>query len=168
MPVDGKSLVKNGTVVEDAWTPAGEASELPATGAVIVPLSLWKTQREELIARGEPLGLRLESGESPEEIGEDVAHFELIALVFPGFADGRAYSYARLIRDRYQFKGELRATGDVLLEQLHFMDRVGFDAFELSSEHAAEDWITAGKDIDIWYQPTGDGRKTTRDLLRKR
>jgi uncharacterized protein (DUF934 family) len=88
----------------------------------------------------------------------------MIALEFPAFRDGRAYSYARLLRDRYGYTGELRAVGDVLLEQLHFMHRVGFDAFLIKDNDAIEAWQTALADISVWYQPTGDGRPSVIEL----
>ncbi len=87
--------------------------------------------------RGTPLGIRLHSDQSPELIAADVPQFAVVALEFPKFRDGRAYSYARLLRERYGFKGELRAVGDVLLEQLFFMLRTGFDAFEIRERRSA-------------------------------
>ena len=76
-------------------------------------------------------------------------YFAVIALDFPAFGDGRAYSSARLLRDRYSYRGELRAVGDVLLEQLHFMNRVGFDAFAIKSDDAVRDWEIAAADIRV-------------------
>jgi len=121
-----------------------------------------------LVARGAPLGIRLHSDQSPELIAADVQRFALIALEFPKFRDGRSYSYARLLRERYGFKGELRAVGEVLLEQLFFMLRVGFDAFDIQSADPLKDYRTALADFSVWYQPTADGRKTAMQLRRKR
>ena len=90
----------------------------------------------------------------------------VVALEFPKFRDGRAYSYARLLRERYGFKGELRAVGEVLLEQLFFMLRTGFDAFEIESADPLEDYRTALADFSVWYQPTADGRPTAMQLRR--
>ena len=88
----------------------------------------------------------------------------MIALDFPAFTDGRAYSYARLLRDRYGYQGEIRAVGDVLLEQLFFMHRVGFNAFSIIDDDAAEAWEVAAADISVWYQPTSDGRPSVLEL----
>ncbi len=88
----------------------------------------------------------------------------MIALEFPAFKDGRAYSHARLLRERFGFQGELRAVGDVLLEQLHFMQRVGFDAFEIDSADPLGDYQTAVADFSVWYQPATDSRPTAVDL----
>jgi uncharacterized protein (DUF934 family) len=132
---------------------------------VIVSLAQWQAQRDALLQRGTPLGLRLHSDQSPEAIADDVGRFALIALEFPKFRDGRAYSYARLLRERYGFKGELRAVGDVLMEQVFFMVRTGFDAFDLQqSPDPVAAFQTALKDFTVWYQPTGDGRPTAMQL----
>jgi len=159
------SLIKAGKVVEDVFFDASQADAVPPSGAVIVSFDQWQAQRDALLARGAPLGIRLHSDQSPELIAADVQRFALIALEFPKFRDGRAYSYARLLRERYGFKGELRAVGDVLMEQLFFMLRTGFDAFDLQqSPDPVAAFQTAMADFSVWYQPTGDGRKTALDL----
>jgi len=154
------ALLKNAELIEDRWTMAPSEGDWPATGPLIVTLAQWRERREELLTRGGPLGIRLASDEPASEIAADLPRFELVALEFPVFNDGRAYSAARLLRERHGYRGELRAVGDILLEQLHAMARCGFDAFELDSEHALEDWRTAQMEIGVWYQPTGDGRST--------
>jgi len=162
------ALIKNGELVADAFIDATAATELPATGAVIVSHEQWQAQRGALLARGTPLGIRLRSDQSPELIAGDLPHFALVALDFPKFRDGRAYSYARLLRERYGFKGEVRAVGDVLLEQLFFMLRTGFDAFDLQGADPLDAYRTALGDFSVWYQPTGDGRPTAMQLRRNR
>ena len=132
------ALIKNGELVTSSFVDASAAEAIPPAGPVIVSLQQWKAHRDDLLARGTPLGIRLHSDQSPELIAADVPHFALVALEFPKFRDGRAYSYARLLRERYGFKGELRAVGEVLLEQLFFMLRTGFDAFELQSADPLE------------------------------
>ena len=161
-------LVKNGALVEDGFVDASGAETLPAAGPLIVSLEQWQAHREILRARAEPLGLRLRSDQSPEPIAGDVEHFDVIALEFPKFRDGRAYSYARLLRERYGYSKELRAVGDVLLEQLHFMMRVGFDAFEIEDPDPLAAFRAAAADFSVWYQPTGDGRPTAMELRRAR
>jgi uncharacterized protein (DUF934 family) len=159
------SLIKAGKVVEDTFFDASGAETIPPSGAVIVSLEQWRAQRDALLARGAPLGLRLHSDQSPELVADDVPRFALIALEFPKFRDGRAYSYARLLRERYGFEGELRAVGDVLMEQLLFMLRTGFDAFDLQqSPDPVAAFQTAMSDFSVWYQPTADGRKTALQL----
>jgi uncharacterized protein (DUF934 family) len=158
------ALVKNNELAEDEFTQVPEGGEVPAAGAVLVGLDTWQTQREALLQRGSALGVRLRSDQSPEVIAEDLPHLQLVALEFPAFRDGRAYSYARILRERYGFTGEVRAIGDVLMEQLHFMLRTGFDAFEINGKDPLAEFRTAMRDFSVWYQPTGDGRKTAVQL----
>jgi uncharacterized protein (DUF934 family) len=160
------ALIKDGQLVADSFVDASAAAALPAAGPVIVSVEQWQAQRAELLARGTPLGIRMRSDQSPELIAADLPHFALVALEFPKFRDGRAYSYARLLRERYGFKGELRAVGEVLLEQLFFMLRTGFDAFDLQSADPLREYRTALADFSVWYQPTGDGRPTAMQLRR--
>jgi uncharacterized protein (DUF934 family) len=163
------SLIKAGKLTADPFVDASGAEVIPPAGPVMVSLAQWQAQRDALLARGTPLGVRLHSDQSPEAIADDVKHFALIALEFPKFRDGRAYSYARLLRERYGFEGELRAVGDVLMEQLFFMVRTGFDAFDLQqSPDPVAAFETALKDFTVWYQPTGDGRATAMQLRHRR
>jgi uncharacterized protein (DUF934 family) len=158
------ALIKNGELVASSFVDVSATEVIPPNGPVIVSLAQWQAQREALIARGTPLGIRLHSDQPPELIAADLVRFAVIALEFPKFRDGRAYSYARLLRERYGYKGELRAVGDVLLEQLFFMLRTGFDAFELTSQDPLGDYRTALADFSVWYQPTADGRPTAIQL----
>jgi uncharacterized protein (DUF934 family) len=158
------ALIKNNAIVEDPYVDATTAETVPPSGPVIVTLAQWQAARDALLARAAPLGIRLHSDQSPELIAGDVQHFALVALEFPKFRDGRAYSYARILRERYGFKGELRAVGDVLMEQLFFMLRTGFDAFELAGTDPLAQYRTALADFSVWYQPTGDGRPTAMQL----
>lgn len=130
-------LIKLDGIAQDDWallpaTDEPEAVVVPA-GKVILPLNVWLAQRESLAGR-ENLGVWLDSHEEPEVIGEDAARFSLIAVNFPKFTDGRGYSIARLLRERYGFCNELRAIGDVLLDPLYYMKRCGFDAFVLRED----------------------------------
>ena len=157
------ALIKDGKQVVDLYVWVEDDASLPANAAVIVSLERWQAERDVLLERGAPLGIKLRSDQSPDHIGDGLQQIAVVALEFPAFRDGRAYSYARLLREKYGFKGELRAVGDVLLEQLHFMLRTGIDAFELNSENPAKDYEIASKDFSVWYQPTADGRSTAAD-----
>ena len=130
-------LIKNRAVAVDTWktlelaegeTP--EAVALPA-GPVIFPLAVWQARKDEILARQQAVGLLLKGSDRVEEIAGEVTHFVVIAIDFPKFVDGRGYSLASLLRQRYGYSGELRAVGDVLHDQLFYMQRVGFDAFAL-------------------------------------
>jgi uncharacterized protein (DUF934 family) len=160
------ALIKNGELAASAFVDASAADAIPPAGPIIVSLDQWKAQRAELLERGTPLGIRLRSDQPPELIAGDLQHFAAVALEFPKFRDGRAYSYARLLRERYGFKGELRAVGEVLLEQLFFMLRVGFDAFDVQGADPLKDYQTALGDFSVWYQPAADGRPTAMQLRR--
>jgi uncharacterized protein (DUF934 family) len=153
-------LIKNGAIAEDPWHFAADDAPLPAAGPVAVSLARWRAEGEALRRRGTPLGLVLRSGEAAEEIAPDAAAFALIALDFPSFQDGRPYSTARLLRERYGYGGELRAIGDVARDQFLFMYRCGFDAFAVAADEALESWLRAVSEISIWYQPMGDPRGT--------
>lgn len=157
-------LVKDNRLVEDPFAYVPEGGDLPPAGAVLVHVDFWQARRGELLHRGTPLGIRLKSDEPPELIAADLEDLALVALEFPAFRDGRAYSYARILRERYGFAGELRAVGDVLMEQLHFMLRTGFNAFEIEGDDPLAAFRAALEDFSVWYQPTGDGRRTATEL----
>jgi uncharacterized protein (DUF934 family) len=151
-------LIKDDRLVKDPWITAEDEGPLPLTPRVIVGLARWQAEREELLARNAPLGIRLTSDQTPALFAEDLEQFDLVALEFPKFTDGRAYSYARLLRERYGFTGELRAVGNVLRDQLFFMQRCGFDAFEVADESALDGWREAAREISVRYQPATDRR----------
>jgi len=158
------ALIKHGNLVEDLFTAVGDGDELPSKGAVLVSLECWQDNRAALLERADAVGVRLHSDQSPELIEDDLKHISLVALEFPAFRDGRAYSYARMLRERFGFKGEVRAVGDVLMEQLHFMLRTGFDAFEFESDDPVRQFETAMADFSVWYQPSSDGKQTATQL----
>jgi len=161
-------LIKNNELIADDYLYLPEDAPMPASGAVIVDLERWQSQKEQLIHSNADIGIRLKSDQSPELIADDLSHVALVALEFPAFRDGRAYSYARMLRERYGFSGEIRAVGDVLQEQLHFMLRTGFDAFEIESDDPLGQYRAALVDFSVWYQPTADGRQTAMQLRRER
>ncbi len=149
------SVIKHRQIVEDRWQAVADDAELPA-GAVIVSLARWQRERTALQERGEPVGVRLPNTADVADLADDLTALALVALEFPKFADGRAYSQARLLRERYGYQGEIRATGEVLRDQLFFMARSGFDGFELSAERRLEDALEAFNDFSESYQPAAD------------
>ena len=157
-------LIKDGRVVPDPWIAVGDEEALPGTGAVIVTLTRYRAETEALLAREAPLGVRMKSSELAHEIGADAAQLRLIALEFQTFRDGRPYSTARLLRQRWGFVGELRAVGDVLRDQFLFMQRCGFDAFEVADEKAVEGWRKAIAEFTVFYQAAADERLPARAL----
>lgn len=148
-------LIKNGAPLQDPWFAVTAADEIDRQGPILIPLALWREHRDRLENRVGPIGIRLASHESPTLIAEDLDRFDLVALEFPKFTDGRAYSYARLLRERYRFTGEVRAVGHVLRDQIAFLLRCGFDALELDAR-AAKGWEKATTAFSAWYQPAAD------------
>ena len=148
-------LIKDGHLVEDRWTHVGDDEPIGLGVAPIVSLERWQAERETLSLRG-PLGIRLRSDQSPALIAEDLHQVSLIALDFPKFTDGRSYSHARLLRDRYGFEGELRAVGNVLRDQFQFMLRCGFDALEVADAGLADVWQQVVGEIVHVYQRASD------------
>lgn len=168
-------LIKDGRLVEDVWTAVADDAPLP-DGPVIVSLTRFHAERDGLLARSTPLGVLLKSSERAKDLGEDARHLALIAIEFPTFRDGRGYSSARTLRERWGFQGELRAVGDVLRDQLLFMHRCGIDAFQMpddmygdgAGERALEDWQKAMAEFTVFYQPGDDGRTTAPRLRQVR
>ena len=149
-------LIKDRALVVDAWALLRDAtslSDLPENGSVIVPLALWLQRRDALSARGN-VGVLLAPADDPATLVDDIATLPLIAVDFPQFTDGRGYSTARLLREKYGFKGELRAVGDVLRDQLYYLSASGFNAFALRADHDAQDAIKAFADFSDNYQST--------------
>lgn len=151
------TLIKERRIVADNWRllergPAGELPEVPQSGDAIVPLALWLQHRERFLAYPGRIGLWLEANEGPEAVSGDLSRFQLIAVNFPKFGDGRAYSIARLLRERYGYKGELRAIGDVLHDHLYFMAQCGFDAFALREDQNPQEALAAFDDFSDGYQ----------------
>lgn len=155
-------IIKNKTIVEDGWRvlrlendQAPDSFTVPS-GAVIVPLAVWLAQRETLKSRAD-VGVWLASSDRPETLGADeIATLPVIGVDFPKFADGRGYTIAYLLRERLGFKGELRAIGDVLRDQLYYMQRVGFDAFAVREDKNINDALKALSDFSENYQASVD------------
>ncbi len=151
------TLIKNAKIAADSWQrldwpAAGSLPTVPAAGDIIVPLALWQAKASELLARSGRLGLWLDSAEDPALVADSLEAFSLIAVHFPQFTDGRGYSTARLLRERYGWKGGLRAIGDIQRDQLFYLLRCGFDAFVLNDGLDAEGALSAFKDFTEAYQ----------------
>ena len=160
-------LIKDGAWSDDHFTAVGDDEPMPENGT-IVSLARFQKERESLLARNAPLGVRLQSSQSPEALGDDVHRLSVIVLEFPKFRDGRAFSWARMLRTRLGFKGEIRATGHFLYDQLAFMHRVGFDAFDVRENVTLAEFQRAMDEITNVFQPSADGKKTIRELRASR
>ena len=156
-------LIKGGRVATDYWQSLdpdhwlrtgedGLLPDFPDDPDLIAPLALWRLRKEELLARRGRSGVLLEPHEGPEQIAGDLERLALVAVNFPKFGDGRGYSTARLLRERYGYAGELRAVGDVLRDQLLFLSRAGFDAFELRADRDPQNALAAFAELSEQYQ----------------
>jgi uncharacterized protein (DUF934 family) len=152
------TLIKNAKTAADNWQRLdagadGSQPEIPAAGDILVSLALWQAAAGKLLARGAGrLGVWLDSDEDPAQIADSLEALSLIAVNFPQFTDGRGYSTARLLRERYGWKGELRAIGDIQRDQLFYLSRCGFDAFLLNDGADAETALSAFGDFTEAYQ----------------
>lgn len=161
-------LLKNGALVPDPWIALSDEAPIPGDGPILVSWARWQSEAGVLAGRNAPIGVRLKNSDAVEALLPYIGRFDLIALEFPKFTDGRAYSQARLLRERLGFVGELRAIGQVLPDQFLFMRRCGFDAFEVSGADPVAAWRNATAAFTGFYQPTGDGQATVFDLRRRR
>ncbi len=147
-------IIRHRAVTQDNWQllEQGSIGALPFSGDVIVPLDLWTSERDTLSFRLGRIGVWLEADAEPAAIAPDLARFDVIAVRFGSFADGRGYTLARLLRERHGYRGELRAIGEVLRDQLYYLSRCGFDAFAVRADQDAEQALSALDDFSEAYQ----------------
>ena len=151
-------IILNRQIVPDSWQFVGENQALPASGNLIVPLAVWREQQIALTQRAGKTGVWLKGSDDPEQLqsNNELINLLLIAVEFAQFVDGRGYSIGRLLRERYGFKGELRAVGDVLRDQLSALTRCGFNSFALKEGKSLEDALKAFDDFSDAYQNAVD------------
>src|SRR5258707_7609813 len=153
-------LVKNGKITGDAFVHVADDAPIPGDGAILISATRFLEDAEALSRRVGRTGVIWPNNRDVDDLVPYLDRLAVVALVFPSFRDGRAYSQARLLRERYGYKGELRATGQVLRDQFMFMLRAGFDALEAKKASDAEAFALTSARYTIFYQPTGDGRLT--------
>jgi uncharacterized protein (DUF934 family) len=151
-------LVKGGKIVGDPFAHVADGADLPQ-GCVLVSAARFLDDPETLLKRGK-VGVIWPNSRDVDDLVPYLDRIAAVALVFPTFRDGRAYSQARLLRERYGYRGELRATGQVLRDQFVFMLRAGFDAFDVKKQADAEAFAQTVQRYSVFYQPTGDGKLT--------
>lgn len=158
---DGKLLDQAGKpVADDPWIYLGDDDDVPDGGDVVVTLPRFLAERDALTARkGGRLGVLVAPADKIEDIGQDARLFALIAVSFPAYRDGRGFSTARILRERYGYAGELRAVGDVLPDLVFFMLRCGFTSFALRSPDPERDFKVAAGTFSHAYQAASDGRR---------
>ena len=153
-------LVKGGKVAADALVHVADDAELPDDGAILISAARFLADAEALSRRAGKLGVIWPNNRALDRPVPGLNRPAVIALVFLSFRDGRAYSQARVLRERFGYRGELRATDRVLRDQFVFMLRAGFDAFEVRKAADADAFAATVKRYSVFYQPTGDSRVT--------
>ncbi len=153
-------LVNGGKIVDDSFVKLAVDTPLPEGGDILVPAERFIGDADALLKRAGKVGVIWPNNRDIDELVPYLGKVAAVALVFPSFRDGRAYSQARLLRERYNYRGELRATGQILRDQFVFMLRAGFDSFEVKKQADAEAFMLTAKRYSVFYQPTGDGRIT--------
>jgi uncharacterized protein (DUF934 family) len=148
-----RKLIKQREVIDDAWKYADEDA---AASAVIVPLARFQQERDQWLASTVKLGVRLAPADNVDALKDDLARISLVALEFGGIGEGRGYTHAQLLRRRYDFKGEIRAVGKIQRDQVFYMARCGFDAFEFPEGTDLNVALTAFVDYSVAYQPSSD------------
>jgi len=160
-------LIKDGQLTANDWQHLEDDAPLSA-GNISVSYTRWLAEQDQLLPRLKDgqLALRLNGNNPLEELSaETCAKFPMIALEFPAFVDGRCFSYARTLRDTYGYKGEIRAVGNFIRDQLYFLSRVGFNAYEFATEAEAQQAMQALDDFSVNYQLGSDGKPAVRQQL---
>ena len=153
-------LVKGGNITDDTFVAVADDAALPEAGDVLVSATRYLQDPDSFAKRTGKTGVTWPNNRDLDDLVPHLERLAVVALMFPSFRDGRAYSQARLLRERHAYRGELRATGQVLRDQFVFMLRAGFDAFEVRKQADAEAFAQTVKRYSVFYQPTGDGRIT--------
>ena len=153
-------LVKGGKITDDVFVHVADGAALPDDGAILVPAARLLENPASVLDRKDKIGVIWPNNRDVDDLVPYLDRLAVVALVFPIFRDGRAYSQARLLRERFSYRGELRATGQVLRDQFVYMLRAGFDSFEVKKQSDAEAFAQTVKRYSVFYQPTGDGRLT--------
>ena len=151
-------FIKDGKPAIDRWTRVADDAPLPDGVPVLLPAARFLAEAPACGARAAPVGVLWPNNRDIAELAPHLAGVTAVALNFPSFRDGRAYSQARLLRERYRYRGELRATGQVLRDQFLFMLRAGFDAFEVVKDGDADAFPEVVRRYTRYYQPSVDRR----------
>jgi uncharacterized protein (DUF934 family) len=158
------SLIKNGRVIVDRYVHVLDDAPLPEGVPVLVPAARFLADAEEILQREAPVGVAWPNNRKVTELVPYLDRLSLVALVFPKFKDGRAYSQARILRERYGYRGELRATGQILRDQFLFMVRAGFDVLDVAKPSDVDAFATALARYTVFYQAAGEGRTSAARL----
>ena len=144
-------IIKDKKIIDDTWSFIADDAGLKA-GNITVSLARWKNDKQQLLEFGGKLGVRIRPADSLEEIAADLEHIQLIELDFPAFADGRLFSHAWLLRSRYNYQGEIRATGHYMPDQAYYLSRVGVNAFNTEKTELLPVVLSHLNDFTVNYQ----------------
>jgi uncharacterized protein (DUF934 family) len=158
------SLIKDGRVIADRYVHVLDDAPLPEGVPVLVPAARFLADAGEILQREAPVGVLWPNNRRVAELAPYLDRVALVALVFPKFKDGRAYSQARILRERYGYRGELRATGQILRDQFLFMVRAGFDVLDVAKASDVDAFATALARYTVFYQTPGEGRTSAARL----
>lgn len=157
-----RKIILNRKLEDNTWTLIDSDYNLSAGAPeqdLLVSLETWEKLKDQLSNHQGRIGLEISGEVEPENFVDQLDKFAMIAIVFPKFADGRGYSLARLLRERYGYGGELRAKGDVLRDQLFYLQRCGFNAFEIREDRCVEDALNAFEDFTVTYQADANEKR---------
>lgn len=158
MPHENRSRVfRHGAEIDDPWRDIADGSEIPQSAQIVVSMRRFLNEVDAFRARRAPVGVCLQPEDDPAALAPYLDALGLIVVVFPTFRDGRGFSAARLLRERYGYRGELRARGDILIDQAAFLLRCGFDSLEFNKGADLEKLHRAVTAISTNYQPAADG-----------
>ncbi|MBK8837964.1 MAG: DUF934 domain-containing protein [Hyphomonadaceae bacterium] len=153
-------LLKDGKIVDDVWAFVEDGHELSPGGCIIVSLGRFLSEHDQLLARNRSIGVRLAVSDNPELLAPFLDQLHLVELQFPKYTDGRAFSQSQLLRRRFGYKGEIRATGQVLRDQLRLMIRSGFDAMVIDEADAEAVFDFSAHEFSEFYQAASDATDT--------
>ncbi|WP_404357463.1 DUF934 domain-containing protein [Methylotuvimicrobium sp. KM1] len=147
-------IIKDKKITEDNCQFVADNQDIPQSGDITVSVSRWLNDKDSLTRRGGQTGLRIRSTDTLEDIAGDLAGMPLVELDIAMFGDGRSFSQAWLLRNRYHYRGEIRAVGNYLIDQIFYLHRTGVDAFQLDESRKPEDALAALNDFSVAYQPS--------------
>lgn len=149
------NIIKDSAIIDNEWQIANDIEAPLGEGNLLVSLEIWEAHKDALLARP-AIGLWLKNDQSLDDIANELENFAVIAIDFPSFMDGRGFSIARLLRDRYRYGGEVRATGDVIRDQLCYLRRSGFNAFDMDESIDLNASLASLSDFSDGYQTSAD------------
>ncbi len=149
------NIIKDKQIIEDTWIHIADSEKL-TQGNFTISISRWEQEKNQLKNLTESIGIRLCPADKVEGIANDLKYISLVAINFPVFTDGRSFSQARLLRSRYNYKGEIRAIGNFMPDQVFYLSRVGVNAFQLEDTKQLQTALSTMNDFTVEYQTSSN------------